>query len=226
MMASIYRKKREEGLADTLIRKIAGLFHRDWEGFIRVEVNNELNGYIHRVVKAYPLRGSDAIHLASAMVIHERIPKDFVFACFDDRLVCAASPYIHTNPARAGIVKNPLRYRWSSIKLYCDNDAPESFVDPRFILGLLPGNDSRRNEEYRRLLKRGSELEADLVLEQEKAVYHFKEKLVSIFPSIFQQADGKGKAVKAFGFHLISPNELERRTEEIIPKLIWVIGDP
>jgi len=89
-MASMYRKKREAHLADTLIRKIADTFKRDWESFIRVEVNNELNGYIDRVVEEYPLRGFDAIHLASAMVIYEKFPEDFVFACFDEELVRAA----------------------------------------------------------------------------------------------------------------------------------------
>jgi predicted nucleic acid-binding protein len=90
-MASIYRKKREADLADTLIRKIVDTFHHDWESFIRVEVNDELNGYIDLVVEGYPLiRGFDAIHLASAMVIHERLPEYFVFACFDDRLARAA----------------------------------------------------------------------------------------------------------------------------------------
>ena len=89
-MASMYRKKRELDLADTLICKIADSFHQDWESFIRVEVNDKLNGYIDRVVEKYPLRGFDAIHLASAIVIHERLPEDFVFACFDDRLVSAA----------------------------------------------------------------------------------------------------------------------------------------
>jgi len=89
-MASMYRKQREEDLAETLIQRIADSFHQDWGSFIRVEVNNELNGYIDRVVKGYPLRGFDAIHLASAMVIHERIPEDFLFVCFDDRLARAA----------------------------------------------------------------------------------------------------------------------------------------
>jgi predicted nucleic acid-binding protein len=89
-MASIYRKKREADLADTSIRRIADSFHEDWESFIRVEVNDELNRYIDRVVEVYPLRGFDAIHLASAIVIHERLPEDFVFICFDDRLARAA----------------------------------------------------------------------------------------------------------------------------------------
>ena len=89
-MASIYRKKREADLADTLIRRIADSFHEDWQSFIRVEVNDELNRYIDRVVERYPLRGFDAIHLASAMVIYEKLPEHFVFACFDDRLAGAA----------------------------------------------------------------------------------------------------------------------------------------
>ena len=99
-MASIYRKKREAGLTDRLIRKLADSFLRDWDSFIRVEVNDELNETIARVVEAYPLRGFDAIHLASAIVINERIPEGFLFACFDDRLAGAArAEGLETYPA-------------------------------------------------------------------------------------------------------------------------------
>lgn len=88
--ASLQRKKREAGLDDALIQEITAAFRRDWESFIRVEVNDELNRYIDRVVEAYPLRGFDAIHLASALAIHETLSEDFVFACFDSRLASAA----------------------------------------------------------------------------------------------------------------------------------------
>jgi predicted nucleic acid-binding protein len=89
-MASMYQKKREDGLPDKLIRKTAGTFQRDWESFIRVEVNDALNRYIDRAVNRYPLRGFDAVHLASAMVLYERLPEDFLFACFDEVLSHAA----------------------------------------------------------------------------------------------------------------------------------------
>ena len=89
-MATIHRKKREENLKDALIMKISNMFRQDWKSFIRVKVNEQLNRYIDRVVKKYPLRGFDAIHLASAILIQERIPEKFLFACFDDRLVRAA----------------------------------------------------------------------------------------------------------------------------------------
>lgn len=90
-MASMYRKKREAGLADTLISKTGDAFQKDRESFIRVEVNDAVNGYMDQVVAKYPVKGFDAIHLASAIVIHERFPEDFVFACFDDSLVRAAT---------------------------------------------------------------------------------------------------------------------------------------
>ncbi|RJR32474.1 MAG: PIN domain-containing protein [Desulfobacteraceae bacterium] len=89
-MAAIYRKKREADLTNALIRKITDQLHYDWESFIRVEVNGELDGYIRRAVEAHPLRGFDAIHLASAIVVRERLDEDFVFACFDERLARAA----------------------------------------------------------------------------------------------------------------------------------------
>ena len=92
-MACMHRKKREADIEDRLIWKIADTFHRDWESFIRIEVNDELNGTIDRVVEKYPLRGFDAIHLASAMLIHDKLPEEFVFACFDDKLSRAAKSY-------------------------------------------------------------------------------------------------------------------------------------
>lgn len=89
-MATIFRKKNESGLKDRVVQKIVLAFQRDWSGFIRVEVTNDLNEYIDKVVQKHTLRGFDAIHLASALVIHEKLPSSFFFACFDQRLNQAA----------------------------------------------------------------------------------------------------------------------------------------
>ena len=85
-VASIYRKKREEDLGDTLVRKIKDSFQQDWMTFIRVEINDELNMYIDHVISQHQLRGFDAIHLASAIVIQENIPDDFLFVSFNDQI--------------------------------------------------------------------------------------------------------------------------------------------
>ena len=89
-MASIYRKKRESCLDDLLVQEIQDLFKQDWLSFVRVEVNDELNLYIDRVIEQHSLRGFDSIHLASALIIHQSIQENFLFVCFDDKLVHAA----------------------------------------------------------------------------------------------------------------------------------------
>lgn len=90
-MASIHRKKREANIGDKTIKKIINLFQTDWQSFIRVEVTDELNEFIDRAVKKYPLRGFDAIHLASCLMVNKRLPENLLFACFDHRLTHSAS---------------------------------------------------------------------------------------------------------------------------------------
>ena len=90
-MASIYRKKREASLSNATVKRIVNFFQRDWESFIRVEVNDDLNISIDRIIEKHLLRGFDAVHLASALIIFHRIPENFLFACFDRKMVQAAN---------------------------------------------------------------------------------------------------------------------------------------
>ena len=78
-MASFYRKKREAGLSDRAIKNVVNSFHMDWKSFIRVEVTDDLNEYINKVVMRNPLRGFDAIHLASCILVNEHPLEDVLF---------------------------------------------------------------------------------------------------------------------------------------------------
>ena len=89
-MATIYRKQKEADIDNKVIQKIIQAFQMDWSGFIRVEVTDDLNEYINNMLQKHPLRGFDAIHLASALVIYEKFPRIFFFACFDQKLNQAA----------------------------------------------------------------------------------------------------------------------------------------
>jgi len=89
-MACFWRKKREGLTPDELIQKVSMLFKRDWESFVRVEVNEDLNEYVDSLIQRHPLRGFDAIHLASAKVVHDSLPGNLIFLCFDRRLASAA----------------------------------------------------------------------------------------------------------------------------------------
>jgi predicted nucleic acid-binding protein len=89
-MASFHRKRRETRISTKTFASVLDSFQRDWESFIRIEVTDDLNESINGITATYPLRGFDAIHLASALLVYERIPEDFHFACFDRILLQAA----------------------------------------------------------------------------------------------------------------------------------------
>jgi len=135
--------------------------------------------------------------------------------CFDDSYLLAASLYIHLNPVRAGLVDKPLGYRWSSCRLYCDQDAPKSFVDPSLILSLLPEPDVDRKRQYHLLLDKGSGSEKDHVLEQEDAIERFRKKLASLSPSIFSRSEQISKVATLAGLDILSLQELEKQIEGV-----------
>ena len=89
-VASIHRKKREVNRRTERFRTVLNSFQKDWKSFIRVEVNDNLIEIIDKIVAEHPLRGFDAIHLASALIAYERLSEDFLFACFDRKLIHAA----------------------------------------------------------------------------------------------------------------------------------------
>ena len=135
--------------------------------------------------------------------------------CLDDSYLLAASLYIHLNPVKAGLSADPLAYRWSSCRLYYEDNAPKSFIDPDFILGLLSGDKLGSKKRYRDLLRQGSELQTAHVLEQEDAIERFRLKLVSIFPSLFKMIDGKKQIGKFLGIDLTGMEELEKQIETV-----------
>jgi predicted nucleic acid-binding protein len=101
-LASIHRKKRDLKCNNDIFANIIHLFRRDWRSLIRVEVTDELNDWIDKMVSHYPLRGFDAIHLASALIVHDKLPEKFLFACYDNKLLQAAqSAGLQTLPERA-----------------------------------------------------------------------------------------------------------------------------
>lgn len=135
--------------------------------------------------------------------------------CMDDSYLVAVSLYIHLNPVKAGLCQDVLHYRWSSARLYCQDDAPKSFLDPYFILNILSGKGENGKEVYRNLLHRGVELETGQVLEQEDTIEHFRSKLVSLFPSIFKRISRGNRSARAAGMNLVSMEALEEKIADL-----------
>lgn len=100
----------------------------------------------------------------------------------DEAYLLAVSLYIHLNPVHAGLVRDPAKYRYSSLMLYTRDEAPRSFVKPDLVLSLLSGKAKERKIRYKELVGRGRTLEAGNVLEDEHVIVRFMASLKDHFP--------------------------------------------
>jgi len=135
--------------------------------------------------------------------------------CLDDAYLLAISFYIHLNPVRAGLEENPVKYRWSSVGLFCNKEAPAAFVKPDFILRLLSEDISESKQRYVEILNRGVELEIGHVLEQQDAVEKFRSELINLFPNLLKRAIKIKPDKTISGIELLSLDELEKQTQAI-----------
>ncbi|MDA3897863.1 MAG: transposase, partial [Desulfobacteraceae bacterium] len=61
--------------------------------------------------------------------------------------------YIHNNPKKAGLVKNPNQYEWSSHKGYLSTARKWEWLNKQFILSMLTLNENDRIRAYKNLMK-------------------------------------------------------------------------
>lgn len=89
--AGLTRKNREGHLSRTEYALACRQFERDWPAYIRVELRDEILQLARELIQRHPLRGFDAIHLASALSLKTGLGGDMTFAVADERLLRAAS---------------------------------------------------------------------------------------------------------------------------------------
>ena len=62
--------------------------------------------------------------------------------------------YIHNNPVKAGLVKDPEEYRWSSIHAYYGTtELPPGLTEPDFILDIIDPNRAKALQSLREFMK-------------------------------------------------------------------------
>jgi len=72
---------------------IVDRFEMDWISFHKIPVKSTLSPELRRIFKHHSLRGADAVHLASAILLNVRLSvanKSILFACDDNKLAIAA----------------------------------------------------------------------------------------------------------------------------------------
>jgi len=88
--AGFARKFRERELTREEYSQIVGDLERDWKNYFVVEVSEDVVELGGELVERHPLRGFDAFHLASALLLKNRTRSTVSFSCFDERLKKAA----------------------------------------------------------------------------------------------------------------------------------------
>jgi predicted nucleic acid-binding protein len=89
--AGLTRKYRDDHLSRAEYTLVCKKFERDWPAYIRVELRDEILQLSRELIQRHPLRGFDAIHLASALSLKTNLDGDVTFAAADERLLRAAS---------------------------------------------------------------------------------------------------------------------------------------
>jgi len=87
--AAFSRKLREGILTEKEYTETLEMFRIDFDSFTLIPITTALNATIERLVRRYPLRGLDAIHLSSALIF-KNSSISVQFACFDRPLNEAA----------------------------------------------------------------------------------------------------------------------------------------
>jgi predicted nucleic acid-binding protein len=88
--ATFARRRREELLLASEHEELVLRFADDWEELMQVPVGAEILAFLPGLCKRYPLRGADAVHLASALLLRQE-GLDLRFACSDGGLLAAAA---------------------------------------------------------------------------------------------------------------------------------------
>jgi uncharacterized protein len=89
IFAGLTRKLREGNLAKAQYALACRQFDRDWHAYIRVELGDDLLLLARDLIQRHPLRGFDAVHLASALTLKTSLGEEITFAAADGRLLKA-----------------------------------------------------------------------------------------------------------------------------------------
>ena len=90
IFAGLARKLREGYLSKPLHALACRQFERDWQSYLRVELQDDILFLARDLIQRHPLRGFDAVHLASALSLKNALGEEVTFAAADGRLLRAA----------------------------------------------------------------------------------------------------------------------------------------
>lgn len=90
ILATINKKQKIEKFSDKVKENIIKQFKSDWDQLVKIYVDHTINSELERIHSKYLLRGFDAIHLVSAIILFNELEEKTFFLSADDNLATAA----------------------------------------------------------------------------------------------------------------------------------------
>lgn len=90
MLSAFARRHREGEYSKDWLDRIIENFHIELANFIVIELQNELRPKVKSLIFKHPLRGADAVHLASAVWLKNSTAENITFVASDMNLLKAA----------------------------------------------------------------------------------------------------------------------------------------
>jgi predicted nucleic acid-binding protein len=90
IFAGLARKLREGNLSKAQHSVACRQFESDWQAYVRVELQDDILVLARDLIQRHPLKGFDAVHLASALGLQIALAEEIRFAAADKNLLKAA----------------------------------------------------------------------------------------------------------------------------------------
>jgi predicted nucleic acid-binding protein len=84
--AAFARRFRENAFSSKDYNRLRSRFESDWTNFLSIHVTREIVRMAGDLAEKHGLRGFDAVHLASAVTLREKLASPVTFSCYDIRL--------------------------------------------------------------------------------------------------------------------------------------------
>ena len=84
--AAFARRFSENAFSSEDYNRLRSQFGSDWKNFLSIQVTREIVRMAGDLAEKHGLRGFDAIHLASAVMLREKLASPVTFSCYDIRL--------------------------------------------------------------------------------------------------------------------------------------------
>ena len=84
--AAFARRFREKAFTSREYKRLISFFNADWENYLIVNVTKNLVLFAGDLAEKHGLRGFDAIHLSSAVRLHQELSSALTFSSADKKL--------------------------------------------------------------------------------------------------------------------------------------------